>query len=291
MEKEAVKQHTIIPFRELPLYDDFMFGHIMRNLNICRMFLEALLQKKIARIEFVTSQYDVTDSYFSHGIRVDVYLADEAGTVYCVEMQTTIRKNLRRRVRYYQSAIDRHHLQKGVDYIHLPETFIIFICTDDPFGYGLPIYEREMTLKNCEGSTYDDSSHAYFLNSAYTAENAEGEDPAIMEFLRCVRENDTEKENYVTPLMREVCDTMEEIRDDPAMEALYMQYQAKIMDYRREGLEEGRAEGLEEGIQGIVKALQGFSLSKENAIQSLQKTFGLDPDTAREKVEQYWLPN
>ena len=50
------------------------------------------------------------------------------------------------------------------------------------------------------------------------------------EFQFNVGENDTNKESYVTPLMREVCDTMEEIRDDPAMEALYMQYMAKIME-------------------------------------------------------------
>ena len=112
-----------------------------------------------------------------------------------------------------------------------------------------------------------------------------------MELLRCVRENDTNKESYVTPLMREVCDTMEEIRDDPAMEALYMQYMAKIMDQRREGREEGRKEEREEGIRLLVETLQEMSVDKDTAIRRLMSKYLLDPETAREKVDRYWLPN
>ena len=75
-----------IPFCELPLSDDFMFGEIMRRPEICRLFLEALLGKPIAQIEYISKQQDVSDSFSSHGIRLDVYLRDEANTVYSVEM-------------------------------------------------------------------------------------------------------------------------------------------------------------------------------------------------------------
>ena len=68
-----------------------MFGEIMRRPEICRLFLEALLGKPIARIEYISKQQDVSDSYSSHGIRLDVYLRDEANTVYSVEMQNGIR--------------------------------------------------------------------------------------------------------------------------------------------------------------------------------------------------------
>ena len=279
----------LIPFRELPLSNDFIFGHIMRNKNICRMFLEALLKMKIARVEIISNQYDIADSYFSHGIRLDVYLEDDAGTIYCVEMQTSIQKNLYRRVRYYQSALDRHHLQKGMDYINLPESYIIFICTQDPFHYGLPVYKRRMILENCENAEYDDGSHAYFLNSAYKVENSESEDPAIMEFLRCIRENDTRKNHYDTPLMRKVCDAMDEIRDDPVMEANYMQWQVKLMDRERDGFERGHERGREEGIQATIKVLQRFAIDKTDAIRALEEQFALDTETAKEKVAQYWM--
>ena len=45
-----MQQRKIIPLSQLPLKDDFMFGEVMRNEKVCKLFLEALLGKKIARI-------------------------------------------------------------------------------------------------------------------------------------------------------------------------------------------------------------------------------------------------
>ena len=41
-------------FKNLPLSDRFMFGEVMRNPGICKLFLEELLQCKIERIVFAT---------------------------------------------------------------------------------------------------------------------------------------------------------------------------------------------------------------------------------------------
>ena len=138
---------TSYSFKNLPLSDDFMFGEIMRRPEICKMFLEALLGKEIARIEYISKQQDLSDSYTSHGIRLDVYLRDEANTVYCVEMQTTGGVVLFKRIRYYQGMIDRHNLQKGTHYFQLPESFIIVICTKDLFDHGLAVYKRKVTMQ------------------------------------------------------------------------------------------------------------------------------------------------
>ena len=142
-----------VPFRELPLSDDFMFGEVMRRPSVCRLFLEALLNRKIARIEYISKQQELSDSASGHGVRLDVYLKDEANTVYCVEMQTSGGKILFRRLRYYQGMIDRHNLQKGMHYSLLPESFLIMICTMDLFGRGLAIYRRKITMEGCENIT------------------------------------------------------------------------------------------------------------------------------------------
>ena len=231
-------------FKNLPLSDDFMFGEVMRRPEICKLFLEALLGKKIARIEYISKQQDLSDSYTSHGIRLDVYLKDEENTVYCVEMQTTGGKVLFKRIRYYQGMIDRHNLQKGGHYSKLPESFIIMICTGDLFGYGLAVYKRKVTMEGCEDVAYDDGSHGYLLNSAYTTGNA---DDAILEFLNCIRNNDTSTAAYKTTLMQEVCPAINEIRENPGKEAEYMTWQTKLMDVEYEALERGRKKGREEG--------------------------------------------
>ena len=111
-----ISQNKIVPLRELPLRNDFMFGEVMRTSEICQLFLEELLGISIQHIEFIDKQKDLSDSYTHHGIRLDVYLKDEAGTVFNVEMQSARDGDLAKRARYYQGAIDRSELPKGEDY-------------------------------------------------------------------------------------------------------------------------------------------------------------------------------
>ena len=117
-------------FKNLPLSDRFMFGEVMRNPGICKLFLEELLQCKIERIVFATKEADLSDTVLGHGIRLDVFLADEHNTHYDIEMQNTS-DSIEKRSRYYQSVIDRELLRRSMDYDKLPESFIIFVCNFD----------------------------------------------------------------------------------------------------------------------------------------------------------------
>ena len=136
------EKYMITPLSELPLHNDFMFGQVMRSEEICKLFLEELLGLDIQRIEFIDRQKDLTDSYEYHGIRLDVYLKDEKGTVFNVEIQADRRHDLPKRVRFYQSGIDRSELPKGADYAVLSESYIIFVCDFDYFHIGKAVGER-----------------------------------------------------------------------------------------------------------------------------------------------------
>ena len=282
-----------INYKELPLSDDFMFGEIMRRPHICKLFLEALLGKRIARIEYITKQQDISDSYTSHGIRLDVYLKDDKNTVYSIEMQTSVGVILLKRIRYYQGTIDRHNLEKGDHYSKLPQTFIIMVCTEDLFGCGLALYRRKIIMEGCPDIEYDDGSHVYILNTAYTTANV---DDTILEFLRCIKCNNINPTEYASQLMKEICPAIAEVRSDPGKEAEYMTWQTKLMDIeyyaeqkgREEGRAEGREEGREEGISAAVNLLHDFSYSREDATQKLIERFRLAPQTAAEKVALYW---
>ena len=41
---------------------------------------------------------------------------------------------------FYQSLMDVDNLLRGQSYADLKESYVIFICTQDPFGKGLPVY-------------------------------------------------------------------------------------------------------------------------------------------------------
>ena len=250
-------QYKIVPLSELPLHSDFMFGQVMRSEGICSLFLEALLGVSIQRIEFLDRQKDFTDSYEYHGIRLDVYLEDEAGTVFNVEIQAERRDDLPKRVRYYQSGIDRGELPKGADYAELSDSYIIFVCDFDYFHIGKAVGERVSFLKGTDVA-YEDGSHVFFLNSRYTEPNAS---KPILEFLDLVRTNDLEK-SYETTLAREAGKRMREVRSDKELEVSYMTLAQKMLDERKIGYAEGRAEGREEGREEVLKeniaALKGL---------------------------------
>ena len=245
-------QYKVIPLSELPLHSDFMFGQVMRSEEICKLFLEALLDVFIQRIEFLDQQKDLTDSYEYHGIRLDVYLKDEAGTVFNVELQAERRNDLQKRVRFYQSGIDRSELPKGADYADLSESYIIFVCNFDYFHIGKAVGERVSFLKDTD-VVYEDGSHVFFLNSRYTEPNAS---KPILEFLDLIRTNDLEKA-YETTLARETRKRIQLVRSDKELEVSYMTLAQKMMDERRMGYTEGREDGIEEGLRKAIIALKG----------------------------------
>lgn len=263
-------KRTITPLKELPLSDDFMFGEVMRQEKVCKLFLEALLGKEIRKIQFIEKQKDLTDSYINHGVRLDVYLNDEAGTLYNIEMQTTDRDSLERRIRYYQSAMDRNALEKGVHYSELVESYVIFICTFDYFKAGLAVYERESHIKGLPDISFNDGAHALILNSSYSIGNA---DPAILEFLSFLRNNDLGT-LFQSSLMREVKDAVETVRNDEEKEVAYMTVAMKMDDMRRAGLEEGWKEGRKEGLnQGRAEILR--EAIQKSDVQTVAKLFGI----------------
>ena len=128
---------------KLTIVDDFMFGAVMSNPKLCKPLLEMILRKKIARIEYPELQKTIDKQYGSKGVRLDVYVEDNEQTVYNIEIQTTKKKYLSKRTRYYQGMIDLNIIDKGQDYGDLKKSFVIFICTYDPFGEDRYVYTFE----------------------------------------------------------------------------------------------------------------------------------------------------
>ena len=174
---------AIKPFHELTLADDFMFGEVMRRPENAKPFLEALLGKKIGSITAIDKQKELTDGAALHGVRLDVCLEDESRTQYDVEMQTGASYGLEKRIRYYQSSIDRRTLKSAESYRELRQSFVIFICTDDYYKRGLAVYRRRSVIEGAEDIAYDDGSHAYILNASFTEGNSSAE---VLDFLRYI---------------------------------------------------------------------------------------------------------
>ena len=100
-------------------------------------------------------------------------------------MQTTStsNKNLPKRSRYYQGLTNQNTIEKGANYKELKESFIIFICTFDPFHQGMAQYTFEnLCLEDTELKLDDGAKKIFFNTNGYT--RAKDED--VREFLKYV---------------------------------------------------------------------------------------------------------
>lgn len=158
----------IKPIDALTIADDFMFGVVMRDPKKCKPLLEMILGVTINKIEYLEPQKSIAERYESKSIRLDVYVADDLGTVYDVEIQTESKKSLPKRTRYYQGMIDLHIQEKGEDYASLKKSFVIFICTYDPFGKGRRVYTFENRCIEDTSIALGDEATKIILNAKGT---------------------------------------------------------------------------------------------------------------------------
>lgn len=262
----------MIPFDRLPLSDNFMFAEVMRREDICKLFLEEVLECKINRIEYIEPEKDMADAFPYHGIRLDVYLEDAAGTKYDIEMQNVNRYDLERRCRYYQGTIDLNTLEKGAPYTDLPESYIIFVCNFDYFGAGLACYKKRTTIEDVPGVEWHDGSHVLMLNSHYKTANAS---QAVTEFLDYVRDND-DRQLFLSELAQNVRSAVNEVRADVTKGVAHMTLNQYLQDKFVEGVAEGRTEGKTEGITETVR-----KMAKSMPVEDIAKVLEMTVDEVK----------
>ena len=249
--------YRIKTWEELTIQDNFLFQKVMQNKRICKHLIELILQIKIKEISFPETEKTMGARYDRKSIRLDVYVEDETGRVFNIEMQCTDGPDdaLAKRTRYYQGSIDMDLLEKGHMYEELKPTFIIFICTFDPFHQGLPIYTFRNRCIEQEGLELGDQTTKLFLNCKG---NTDSIDPDVAAFLRYVDGNSAEGA-FVKQIDNELIHVKrhDETRREYMTLAMEMERMKKIVsqEARAEGKAEGRLEGAAEMSKTIAKEM------------------------------------
>ena len=88
-------------YEELRFSDDFMFGKVMEDPELCREVLECLLQEPVGELKEVQTQREFRFTVDGKPIRLDVYNEDSRGAIYDAEMENLNRK-----------TVDSHQLPK-----------------------------------------------------------------------------------------------------------------------------------------------------------------------------------
>ena len=149
-------------WEKLTISNDFIFAKLMQDEEICKGVIERLLGIKVGKIDYLEEQKTINLAYDAKSVRLDVYVED-SDKIYNLEMQTTNNRNLAKRSRYYQAMIDLNTIEKGETYNSLKESYIIFICTFDPFEKGLSKYTfKPMCKENNELELKDETNRIFF---------------------------------------------------------------------------------------------------------------------------------
>ena len=260
---------TLKPFEDLDFTDDFIFYQVMQNDDICISILEHLLKVQLDHIERQEVQKELKPYYESRGVRFDAYVKDSS-RIFNVEMQKVSNDELPKRCRYYSSMIDASTLLTGVDYTNLNETFIIFLCKEDPFDKGLPVYTFKTTCQEDKDFVLNDETYKIFFNAA-AADNEK--DLEIQSFLNYIKSKEPTDE-----LTDKISRLIDEIKNREQNKEAYMIEHLKVRDNIMEGLREGLKQGLQEGreegaqqkaVEDAITLIQKYHATPEAAAKDM----------------------
>ena len=230
LSKEALE----VRYEKLTLKDDFMFGKVMQDERNCIDMLERLTGNRIEKIRSVVGQKVIKITNDSKGVRYDIYVEDENDNVYDTKMQqkngTADIEVLPKRARFYQGMVDLNLLETGNKYKNLKTSYVIFICTFDPFGRDLCCYEFENICVSGADISLNDGRKILIFNTKGNNINVSKE---TYDFLKYIETN-VVCDDYTERLNNDIS----KARMNKEWRVEYMKTLLHDMDVREEGREE-----------------------------------------------------
>ena len=303
--KEGRREWQGKRLEDVDIRDDFMFSYIMRDPELCLGLLRQLLPDcPIERIEYVEleaekqqlekalgtrleTQKVLFGAAGKRSVRLDAYL-DDGKTIYNIEMQTAEQIALPQRSRLYQAHIDVNQLERGQYYDELRPSYVIFICTFDPFGKSLYRYSFRNVCREDGEVELQDEAYKLFFNTKGTR----GEIPEALKEMLAYINNPEEYpvEESKLKLIHRLDEAVETAKMSEDWRRAYMTYQTHLRDAqlegiaigRKEGRQEGRLEGRKEGLLEAAKAM----LQGHLPVEQIVRFTGLSQEDVQKLAEE-----
>ena len=239
------KDKRIAKWNKLTLRNNFMFRLVMEKQELCKKLIECILGIKIKSISYMEHEKSFEANLKSKGIRLDLFVIDEDGVAYDIEMQmdNSYKEFLGRRTRYYISTMDNNALKKGERYSQLRKSYVIFICTFDPFGRGLAKYTFNAICNEDHSLVLDDGVTRVFINTEGDRHRISKELASLIGYISTGEVTD----DYTKDLDEEV----RTLRNDDGRERDYMTYMQTIMEHE----DMAYSQGITQGISQANKAM------------------------------------
>ena len=231
---------------------DYAFGKIMEDKETCKRFIEQTLDIKIRDLVYLEKQKTLDPAIDVKGIRLDVYVEDDQNTVYNIEMQSA---------------------NRGSVYQELQKSFVIFVCSFDPFGKKYMKYTFDNRCQEVSNLSLEDGTTKIFLNTKGKIYNVSKELQDALRYLEkpIIKEDSLQLSKMIEAQFRKAMSDQKWRQDVKAME---IRYQELLQEGRIEGRTEGRNDREMEIVLGMIEEgasdemiLKYLKISKERLEQ------------------------
>jgi predicted transposase/invertase (TIGR01784 family) len=258
-----------------------MFQAVLREPEICAELIERLLHIRVKTVKYPKLEKKIAPYYTTKGVRLDVYLKDD-DKIIDIEIQSYPQEALGKRTRYYQSMIDIDSLMKGQDYPDLKDSYILFICKEDPFKdddnspFNLPCYTFRNICEEYASVQLNDKSIKVIYNaSAYEKETNE-RIRNLLHFISTNEPGEDDFSNRLSSLVKTLKET-EKFRSDYAAMNLHDR------DIQRAARREGIAQGARENA---VENAKNFLKMKLGTVEQIAQGTGLPLEEVQKLAEE-----
>ena len=164
-------------------------------------------------------------------------------------------------MRYYEAMLDMDALMKGEPYDKLKDSYILFICKNDPFKdknekpFGLPRYSFRSVCQENNCVNLDDKSLKVIYNAtAYEKEK----DERVRALLRFVQTNESGEDGLTNRLAALV----KKMKENEQLRQEYMAMNLHDYDMIRKGAQE-------KAVEAALVAIKEFGASPELAAEKM----------------------
>lgn len=256
------EQHAANVLANANFSHDYIFGKVMQYKdNGIRMLRAISPQLEINSLRRVQSQERIDNHYESHSVVLDIFVEDDLGRVFDIEMQVKNNHGFWKRAWYYLGQIAGADLQKGEPYDDKKESFLVFIMAYDERGNGKFRYECDFL---CDHETVE-------TGSSITLLNAQGKTGKVTPELRDVFHLINDQLSEVrTPFGKQLIKDIGRAQLDLAKEREFMDWATKL----RWAKEDAAYETQYQDAMATTKQLRELGITEQKVFTTLQKIYG-----------------
>lgn len=262
--------------------EDQVFGEIISDKKICKYIFETILSFKIKEIYYPEKQKEVKDPKHRErkDVRFDILVEDYEHNPYDVEAQTTDKKDLGWRMRYYAAKIDqRYTLEKGKTYRNIKKAYLIFLCNFDPEGEGRIKYTYHTYEDHNKSKQFQDGLEKIIINGKGIPNGESADQVGLVNLIN-------DRPVHLNAIFDEIQTRIKDMNEDPEWRDKMIDYETRMLEKEQEAEEKGMQKGMQQGMQrgiasatvsGIKKliaALKDFGGNDEQILNRLEKDYG-----------------